>query len=73
MTVYYRGFFRCACGKMHSYGGMGFGSVCTCGVNLNAHVFHRGPSVVGKFEPRPDIIELAKKIAAQLASSKASE
>jgi len=29
-----RGFFRCSCGKLHSFGGLSIGSYCTCGVKL---------------------------------------
>lgn len=69
MTIYYQGFFRCECGKLHSYGGMGSGSLCTCGVNLNDYVFHHGkPTKSSEPVTQPNLIELAKKIAAELAA-----
>lgn len=34
MTVYMTGFFRCICSKMHSRGGLNYGSMCTCGRKL---------------------------------------
>ena len=36
----FRGFFRCSCGKMHTYGSIGYSSKCVCGIKLWDFVFN---------------------------------
>lgn len=36
------GFFRCECGKIHSYGGLSRTSYCTCGIRLYFFAISRG-------------------------------
>lgn len=45
MAIFLGGFFRCVCGKMHTAGGISYGSVCSCGAKLFEQMADKAPVV----------------------------